>query len=442
MFQLAFHAKGARHRVTLTHGLHRDDPVSELSPLRLRLKNIALSREDRYTVPVPTHPRIGSLRAHVQKAYNATETTQFFNYDGQYGTHFHVTRKNASVDKDAMLADAGRLIEEHFGVHIEPQNWVLAYNAYYFHLPQVVVPPLPEPVPHLTALEYSYFDGVTVLKTFEAQLQRNSVDLALGLYTEIGVFGRDLQSEPHDLVPIGARIMFNEAEPSEEYVQRTMIHVKPRNRHLPHVAVELRQNGLHPVVTLAEPETPSDPDLDHCKLYTYWTLHRLVFLDPYQLPPHAKVVANYGTRDLELPEYKLDTWGNEVLVEHTNASFPLEVTLHARYQLPQSSPHTPVTFAKPALFWACQGDSDGYVLNLLPFDNRQVIGGSWEKLFGNDTIYYHASDRGTFALDVPNALGSASVVYTATFAAVLLGFAIVARALWRKPTAPSLKKTQ
>lgn len=434
-----------RHRVTFIHSLPPDEKIaSSLNETYVRLKDgPEVAREDRYTFPAPEYKNVKSLRIHVNKGYEDSHVTSPFSYQYQVGLHFYVKPVVISslAEREEFYSNSGRLIKDYFGVEPESQTWIPSLSALYFHVQEPLEMSFKNVADELSALDndwscldYHSSDGTSALKLFYPVSQRRFVDVSnTSEFTEVGIFAIDKQSSRDDLVLSGARIVMNDNE-DLDLVQRTLFHVKPRHRSIDPMELSYKPNGLHPVITFGDaPEYPVDEDIKNCILYSYYTLEKSIFLDPYQVPSGFNILANYGTKDLELPEYAIKQWGNEILVEHKDLGvFPFDLTLHSRYQLPSNAISKRTVLDKPVVFYACEGMVVPYLLNNSPFDNKRAPGGSFEKFFTDDTIFYHALKHGYFDVDIPNAALNTTTAKLLTLFALLFGVTIIFYKLFRR----------
>ncbi|GEQ72744.1 hypothetical protein JCM33374_g6432 [Metschnikowia sp. JCM 33374] len=413
-----------------------------------------------------------------KSANGVFENTSPFSYNYQAGVHVYaVPSTNTRIeDKDVFYAQVNSVLSQVLNITVAPEQWVRSLNSFYFHTSEALeanlaaIPRLCESSPSVQlqfdALDYYYSDAKLSLTTLDRASRDLSVKAAGSeAYTEVGIFHIMPQSSRDDLMLSGARVIMNEetddrhgqleettteedASAASRSVHKTMFHIKPRHRHLDsRSSFSVRANGLHPVITVGNiPPPPSDDDVANCKAFTYLTLEKSVFLDPYQVPDVLEIVTNFGPTNLELPEYSVPEWGNEILMEVAeNTSGPVELTLHSRYQLPDAAhTHTQVRMDHPVLFYACDVTSDGFLLKNSPFDTKKPIGGSFEKFFTEDTVFYHFSDRGSSEVSVPNASGDANTVNLVTLVSLLVGVLMILFKVYKRivsgPTAVSSAK--
>lgn len=438
-----------RHRVSFVQSNDVENAIRTLNSSYVELAAETAAREDRHTYPVPEMSHVASVAVHVAKEH-AEQPHLVFGYDYQRGLHIYVTpRPVADPNERATFYNQ---LDAHLaallGVSVPQDAWVLSLNSFYYHTLEILEPvsgAVPDWDSTWAVFDYYYADGSVVAKRYAPETAKTTVDASSAGYTEIGVFGVDSHSTRDDVVLTGVRVVLNDADadPADGFVHRTLFHVKPRHRHVAHVPTTVRPNGLHPVLAIEQaPREPADDDVAECTQFIYLTLDKLVFLDPYQLPDNVAVVAQYGTRDLELPEYSTPGWGTEVLLEvDAGATYPLELTLHSRYQRPGNGTHTQVAVDKPVVFYACDATVDAFLLSNSPFDNKKRIGGTFEKFFTNDTVFYHALDRGVLRVDIPHAAGSRSPDWV-TVLALLAGVGYILWQMLRRRQSESKKKTE
>lgn len=432
-----------RHRVTFVHS-PSDNVVKTLNSSYVELENVLTAREDKISFDKDRYSHISSLRVQIVKPFETTELTKPFSYDYQPGLHVYVVPQAmaGSAEEDMFPKQVSDVLDELFGILVNTDDMILSFNSFYYHTSEI-----PEVKPlfadklgtNWDALDYFHSEDSAVIKSLEVALKRLVVSETSD-YTEIGIFSLDEHSTADDIILTGIRAVFNDNDQEDKdedaFVHKTMFHVKPRHRTLSLIDPKLKPNGLHPIFELDSPSEPTDEDVRNCKLYCYLTLENAVFLDRYQIPEQMQILANYGPNNLELPSYAIDEWGNEVLMEVDNPNFPVELTLHSRYQLPNSSRlHTSVLIDKPYLFYGCEAGSDAFLLTNSPFDNKNKIGGTYEKFFTDDTVFFQAGYRGSVAVEIPNATGTSLQTNIVTLGAVLLGLFIIGSKLWRRTEA-------
>lgn len=436
-----------RHRVTFVHPQQGDNVVKSINSTFVELQpSTAAAREDKITFSANEYSHISSLRVQVVKPFKATEVTRPFGYLYQPGLHVYVTPRVVREDneREIFYAQVTQALQEVFGLKIDSNRMILSLNSFYYHaseipdVPQIVAKWSDKVGASWDALDYLLDDGTAVLKTLESALDRLVVSEDTE-YTEVGVFGLEKHSTTDDIILTGIRAILNDGDvvtDTKDFVHKTMFHIKPRHRTMDRlVDPQYKPNGLHPIFLFDEaPQNPHDEDVSNCKLYCYLTLDNAVFMDRYQIPDLMSILASYGPNNLELPSYSVQRWGNEVLTELTNTEYPFELTLHSRYQLPSANGlHTHVEIDKPFLFYGCEAGGDAYLLSNSPFDNKKKIGGTFEKFFTDDTVFYQAGVRGTAGVDIPHASGTPMYANVVTSVAILLGLWMVVSKLWVRP---------
>ena len=192
------------------------------------------------------------------------------------------------------------------------------------------------------------------------------------------------------------------------------------------------------------------PADSQCALHAYLTLPSVLFPDPYQLSTtdslflssHNLVAARSisGETDLEAPDYVLEKWGSNVLLElatpdvaeyfsqsAADTTWDVTIPLHLRYLAPSNTSTTSVQIPWPIVFWACTAE-EGTKFPVNPFDRVNL---GYDGLFGTRTMFYHldpvVKDGGKLVstLKVPvlntEAIGS-EWVESGTVVVVLLGW--------------------
>lgn len=443
-----------RHRVTYIHSRGKENGIESLNSTHVAVVP-GSSREDKLTFDTPRSSHIRSIRVQVIKPFEHSLRTTPFAYDYQIGLHIYIVPEPVPGpnERDIFYEQVNEVLQGLFGISLQERDWILSLNSLYFHTSKFLEPQgfLSERLPaNWDAIDYSVNDETAVLKSLQADLDSLEIDATDSPeYKEVGIFGVEELTTRDDLVLSGVRVVFNdeiEADQEESgFVHRTLFHIKPRHRQASPVTMHYKANGLHPVISVANPpQRPEDDDIQMCRLYYYLSLEKSTFVDPYQVPDLLVPIVEYGTRDLELPEYAVEGWGNEFLMQvDDDAEYPIDLTLHSRYQLPSnSSAYTNVLFDKPLLFYGCEVGSDAFLLKNSPFDNKAQFGGSYEKFFTENTVFYRVLEPGLVQLQVPNARGDASFVNLATLVAVLLGVLFIVPKLWNTKKVSASKKNE
>lgn len=408
------------------------------------------SREDRYTLDVEAYSYVAAIRIHISRLGNTKTVLETggniapFGDNYQTGVHIYAVPVGVAGPGEEVefYSQLNGVLELVLGVTVPSEKWILSLNSFYFHTPDILEVDMPQisGFPRTwDTLDYFYENGKLAVTTLDINLRELEVNTQnQDEYTEVGVFLLLPKSARDDLILTGARVVINDDDDTDKSVHRTMFHVKPRHRDLtPKSSFVVRENGLHPVLELGDfPPVPVDDDVLGCQLYSYFTLDKSVFVDPYQVPEQLHSVAHYGARDLELPEYAVPQWGSELLMEVVSSTeTPVELTLHSRYQMPNvSSTHTDVFVDSPMVFYACDAVGDSFLLKNSPFDTRKAIGGSFEKFFTDDTVFYHVLPRETARLSIPTASGDPAIVSLATIVALMIGTLMILLAAFRKWT--------
>jgi hypothetical protein len=188
------------------------------------------------------------------------------------------------------------------------------------------------------------------------------------------------------------------------------------------------------------PSRPPAPEHATCALHTYLTLPSFLFVDKYQLSDPlflasknlTGIRALIGETDLEAPDWVIDSWGSNLLIELAEPAtddYSAEVPLHLRYLRPTQGTGglTDVAVPWPIVFWACTAE-EGSKMGANPFDRVNL---GYDGLFGPKTMFYHISPvKGTKnalveKIQVPvmdlGAMGATSIEW-GTMAIILAGF--------------------
>ncbi|KAI9721459.1 MAG: hypothetical protein M1812_002221 [Candelaria pacifica] len=173
-------------------------------------------------------------------------------------------------------------------------------------------------------------------------------------------------------------------------------------RHSSYAVSFIEPTGLHPSLRMSFPQDSSipGPTQGSCALHAYLTLPSYVFIDKYQLSDslflaskNLKAIRSIsGETDLEAPDWAVQKWGSNLLVElsppsEIKAGWEADIPLHLRYLPPASGGITEVHVPWPVVFWACRAE-EGLKMNVNPFDRVNL---GYDGLFGPRTMFYHVS---------------------------------------------------
>ncbi|ODQ80259.1 hypothetical protein BABINDRAFT_161223 [Babjeviella inositovora NRRL Y-12698] len=482
------------HRVTFIHPADDnfvDIDIDTSGILTLPVANFP--RQDRYRVPQALVPV--SIKNYLQgisqlriqwASYTVYPANRLFLEVVQPGLHVHFTPGTAS-EADA-YRNVASLLEQFFELKAEQHNFTLSTSATLF----VPLKTIPDSFILNVALLLQHRHGElgylkyadTLTLAYSAQKQ----EMVLQTYfsssavvnvaskqdttvfkprdhvrTEIGIFGIDENaSSLDDFTLNGVRY----AVAPDSQVERTFLHVKPRHRTVPFAYSSQLSLGLHPKTTITFNDTLVSPEYVYqfidtssipadilaeqnlpltekkCALFLHYTIPKAYFFDKYQLPKGADLVGYWGETDLEAPEYAVDGWGSELLLELDQelASRRLELTLHSRYQTPvntdtQAGPdQVQKEIPYPHVFYACDPDvaplrdPESRLLGVSPFDSKGL---GYESYFTGNTVFYHLTASTAYLAHtgtIPTAVGSYSEINAMTSAIVGLGFLFL---LWK-----------
>jgi hypothetical protein len=297
-----------------------------------------------------------------------------------------------------------------------------------------------------------YLDPITGDIYYDAWQAK--IDTTAASKVEVGILTESHAADPYELALSGVLTVVGE----DTTPQATMFSFPSRHhpvRQSYTVSFD-RPTGLHPTMRLSfsDPASLAPPPGksadSQCALHAYLTLPSVLFPDPYQLSTtdalflssHNLVAARSisGETDLEAPDYVLDKWGSNVLLElatpniaenssrsSAGTTWDATIPLHLRYLVPSNTSTTSVQIPWPVVFWACTAE-EGTKFPVNPFDRVNL---GYDGLFGTRTMFYHldpvVKDGGKLVstLKVPvlntEAIGS-RWVESGTVVVVLLGW--------------------
>lgn len=435
-----------RHRITYIHA-HRELPISNVTYLELQLNpQVQYSREDKVSFDTNALSKVEALRiliARDVKSANSRQIDPFASYDFPVGVTVYALP--SSRDKNGFFAEVNSQLQTLLGITVPPESWLLSLNSFVYHSAKPILFKIPQAleVPaDWSHVDYTHQGSKAVVRTYAADSKVTSVaPKNKDTYTEIGVFEVEKRSTQDDLVLKGALVTLNDKDlpptsDTTKFVQKSLFHIKPRHRILSeNASIKFNNNGMHPVLEFGGvPPAPMDEDIAECKLYSYLLLDKSVFLDPYQVPSSMKVIAKYAPTELERPEYTTAECGDEILFEILDQE-TFELTLNSRYLLPDTSSYNSVVpINAPSIFYACDVHTDAFLLNNSPFNAQFSVGGFYDALFTNDTVFYHVQTPKSYDVSIPHAWGHEVLVNIITLGALICGFAMIMRQVFRPVT--------
>lgn len=419
-----------KQRLTLFNpGENHDDAVGSIEKEKVVLTpkaGFVLENKLRIT-PNLEYPLISDVRVQSRRNPYTSDESQVFNY--HFGAGLHVYASPLNVTEDMMedfYQQVDSVLKEWFQLTVPNDSWIRNYNSVYYY-GEAIKGKLPiekELLYNSDIFDWRYTNQEITYKELVPVKSKITITQSENVTKEIGVFLLDRKlTTIDDLALSGLRIAMNEED--EEFVFRTLFHVKPRHRLTGTVTSNLVENGLHPIIRSSLKNTVDeqieDTSKDSCKLYYYINLDKLFIFDKYQsIPAGGVLVVSNGNSDLELPAYKVAEWGNEILFEFDQEVENIDFTVHSRYQEPGSTGK--YLNLPPQVFRACDGTKDYYLLLTSPFDNNLRIGGNYETYFTNDTVFYHYVDEGSsIGVNIPSGKSNFERVERITGIALLLG---------------------
>lgn len=232
-----------------------------------------------------------------------------------------------------------------------------------------------------------------------------NIDTTASSKAEVGILTESHATDPHELALSGVLSVLG-----EDAIPQATVFSFPSRHHPAHQSYSVsfdKPAGLHPTMRLSIPSPSSltppstKPPESQCALHTYLTLPSVLFPDPYQLSTtdplfltsHNLVSARSisGETDLEAPDYILDKWGSNVLLElatpssSSNEPWDITIPLHLRYLAPANTSSTSIQIPWPIIFWACTAE-EGTKFPVNPFDKVNL---GYDGLFGARTMFYY-----------------------------------------------------
>ncbi|WEJ95419.1 protease B nonderepressible form [Yamadazyma tenuis] len=403
-----------RHRVTiLNHEQNHDNIIGSVNSTYLHLNDVNYTREDRFSMEFKNKFQyIKQLRISA-----GNFDSPVFHYNTMGLTIYAVP---STSNKHDFFSEINPFLMNLFKIDIQDSNWILSKNALLLHIPQYEMSPMNKLLMELTNIKVQtdvvdfLYDSdklvVSFINTDRSAIIKSSDP---SVYEEIGIFLIDDNSTADDMILSGLRVVLGEESP----LFKTLFHIKPRFRSVSTTS-EVIRNGLHPKVktTISSKQAhPSDPDVMDCKLYYYLTLSKSLFIDKYDLGDNFKFVLNFGNNDLELPEYKINEWGNEVLLEVSDWSKDMYLNLHSR---------------------------ERNILQHNPFINDFPIGNKYAQFFTNDTIFYESITNAKLQVDIPVPNKDFELVGLITSVSLAVGLLIIILQLLNTKTTITKKKLE
>ena len=448
-----------RQRTTIFNPNESNDGVIEaVDSSHLQLSSIDYQCEDKFILQTPKFKNIDKLRIQLNQFHS--ELILFSKYQSGLNIYCKPKIEDESFNQDEFFDELNQMMINLF--EIPRYGWINSLDSLFYHAPSTDFEKFINYVRMLTGnelnvnlevlpnIEYVYDGGKVILKLNGKSLANTTINKNSKFNKEIGLFlvEKGISSED-DVVLSGLRVILNgDDDNNEEYLQKTLFHVKRRQRQSKgSYSSQIEENGMHPFLkTSIKPDIPNDEDLIQCKLYYYLNLNKSLFVDKYQIPKEFTPYVNFGNTDLELPEYKINEWGSEILMEIENDQ-QITLPLHSRYQLPSNGSSIKITdINDPLIFYGCDV-KDSYLLESSPFDNRLDVGGNYEKFFTDNTVFYHLlSSESLLQIKIPRGnelINKINYITNLVFiAGVLLIFYKIVQGIFRRNPASESKKNE
>ncbi|KAI3404193.2 PBN1 [Candida oxycetoniae] len=470
-----------RQRVTIYYPkLSETNLIQFVNNTNLQVKappNDSFIVENKYTVPL-TNPWRYICQLRIQSKANDAVTNEVFPFEFSTGLNIYILPKNTINNDDNVefFQEVQDVLWHLLGIEIDENKWTTNFNSLYYYDTKpgrlnctfFQQQQQQQQLFDDETFDLVYVDNIPnqiIIRSLESKADQVGYELETNIYKEIGLFAKDekISTSKDDIVLSGMRVILDGTvggDRESENKHKTLFHVKPRHRYLANsVSSSIVPSGLHPVLAtqfIGPQPILADEDIRKCQLYYYINLNKSLIFDKYQdIPANAKLRVDNGIQNLELPEYKLDQWGSEVMFElgqnddHDDANdssavhFPesFNLTLHSRYQLPgnNQSLFTKVINPSPQIFYAC-AVKEASLLEKSPFDSKKLcrIGGNYETYFSNETVFYHfnqvlgKSNEGHLMVDVPHGITTFDRINSLTFITLLFGIIIILAAVFKK----------
>ncbi|KAG7665597.1 PBN1 [[Candida] subhashii] len=421
--------------------------------------------ENRYTIKLDTNQQynhIGQFR--LQTKFNRTKDLgdKIFPTEFNHGINLYINpHSRVQTEEDVVVfhKQVKKLLYELIGIEVDNSMLINNHNSLYYHnVNPINLNTTHELFKGMKLLEedddYEVIlnDDKLVIRQVVRDVSSVQFNTEEGIYKEIGLFLIDnsISNTNDDIVLAGLRVILdNNNESESKNVHQTMFHIKPRHRYLNtsiHSEI-IPKTGLHPILKTTFPNNANttttinitDDDVEECRLYYYINLESSFIFDQFQsIPENFNLIINNGIKNLELPNYKIQNWGNEILFESnqpfSNVPNPIEFTLHSRYQLPnQSRAYTKISNSLPMIFVGCNVN-EANLLDKSPFDTHSSIGGNYEVYFTPDTVFYHFDHdlESNVVVEIPNGMSRFEDVNYVTTLAVVVGMGMVLVAVLMK----------
>lgn len=426
-----------RHRITiLNHDPNHDNIISSFNSTGVLELNPSAkyTREDKFTIPFNNKFKyIRQLRISIGHV-----DSDVFHYNSNGLTIYVVPN---TTNKDLFFNEINNFVSKLFDIRMSKSNWILSKNTLLFNTKNfakdninMVLAGLSN-YPHIDTEVFDfYYENNRLIFSFINKDTAHPIERNDQIYQETGIFLVDENSTSDDIILSGVRVLF----PEEEPMKKTLFHIKPKHRDLASSS-EVVENGLHPKLktTLQKSSIPKDGDIKDCKLYYYMALNKNLFVDRHNLGEGFDFIFNFGNKDLELPEYKIGEWGNELLLEYkdweqkfnNNEELEMTLNLHSRYQVPgmgsAENDQKLVSIHQPVVFFGCDEASDRPTVGYNPFINDYPIGNKYLQYFTNDTIFYTSFNTTELEVSIPIPNKKFELVNLITSLTLLIGILII-----------------
>lgn len=406
--------------------------------------------EDKFTIKSSNTPRLDTIsRIRIQFNDQNTEQLPFVKYQSGVNVYCSPRVTKGTFSKKKFQEELSAFFETLYP--LASDAWISTRDDIYFYLPEFNTQQFLEKVgvpekefsidttQHFD-IDYSYDGEFITLSLFGRAKEGLRIEKQESMKKEVGLFGIEEEMSLRDeLAFSGVRVVMDSENAngnSAENIHRTLLQISPRQRKLEgQVNSTIENNGLHPILhSSLNTSCPTDESLKECKLFYYLVLDKNVFVDPYQIPDQMTLLFNFGIRNLEAPEYFLNEWGNEILME-VKETGNITLPLHTRYQLPQiigKDRYESKSINNPIIFYGCDV-KPGTNLEGNPFDRKAEAGGNYERFFTEDSVFYHPETiPNTLLITIPTATASPNYINFLVIMVLLIGIVVTIYPLFHR----------
>lgn len=271
-----------RQRTTIFNPTESNDGIIEaVDSSHLQLSSVDYQCEDKFILQTPKFKYIDKLR--IQLNQFQSELILFSKYQAGLNIYCKPKIGDEGFNQEEFFNELNQMMTNLFD--IPRDGWINSLDTLFYHDPSTGSESFIEYVRKLTGnelnvnlevlpnIEYVYDGEKVVLKLNGKSLANTTITKNSKFNKEIGLFliEKGISSED-DIVLSGLRVILNgDDDKNEEYLQKTLFHVKRRQRQSTGTySSQVKENGMHPFLkTDIHSDIPNDEDLIQCRLYYY-----------------------------------------------------------------------------------------------------------------------------------------------------------------------------